>query len=424
MIFKKVLSLMITSTLCLGLLVGCGNKDTGENSTSKGNDESFTLRISTTGEKDDNLDLAMDMFKGKYPNAEFEIISSPWNATREKQITLMSMGDIPDICKTGGWAKEFYNDGLAMNLTDVIKDWGIYNRLTPGQLERMKFGDDICAVTYNTNTMYMFYNKKLLEKLGVEVPKTIADLETLGKKIKESGTKTEDGKNVYAANISTGSVWDISTWAFSLGADFMNKDYTKTLIDSPESIAAHTKMQEFVKNGWTPIPDGTSDQLWFNGQLATYITGEWTIPATLDAKIDAGYAPAPAGSTGLSVAPIGGCDWVITEQSKNKEKAIEFLKLMYSEEFQVKADRGVTDLSIYDNTEKQKLWEKDGVLESKKVQQEQLKTAKYIAFDGLYAFPDAQNIYKAAVERILVNQEDPKTTLENAANEINKGLTK
>jgi len=434
---KKVLGLALVLSIGVSALVGCGgskaSEDKGikdkENVTvaedtdkSEDSDEAFTLKISTTSEKDDNLDLAMERFKEKYPNVEYEIITSPWSETREKQIMMMSMGDIPDIAKIGGWAQEFYRDGLTMNLTDQVKTWDIYNNLTPGQIERMSYEGDICAMNYNTNTMFMFYNKDLLEKIGANVPETFEDLKALGQKITAEGIVTEEGQKVYATNIPTGNAWELSSWVFSMGAEFMNEDYSQVTIDSQDSIDAHVLMQDFVKNEWAPIPDGTGEQLWLNGQAVTYFTGEWTIPATLDAGINPGYANVPTGKGGITSGPIGGCDWAILNDAPNKEKALEFLEDMYAVEFQILADRGVTDLAIYDNPEKQAIWDTNGLLEAKKVQQKQLETSKFVFLDNPHNFPEGANIYMSAVQKILIDGQDAKAILEEAAGEINKGM--
>lgn len=429
---KKILGVTLSATMCLGALVGCSNSDTAkeniatEKETQKGaesvSDEKFTLKISTTGEKDDGLDIAMEMYKERYPNVEYEIISSPWSETREKQIMMLSMGDVPDIGKLGGWAQEFYADGLVKNLTEDIKDWEMYDKFTEGQLQRMSYGEDICALNFNTNTMFMFYNKDILSQLGVDVPTTFDDLKALGEKIVAEGTKTADGQKIYATNIPTNNPWELSSWVFSLGAEYMNEDFTQTLINSKESIEAHTLMQEFVKKEWAPVPDGTGDQLWLNGQIATYVTGEWNIPATLDAGINVGYTTMPTSGDYVSSGPIGGCDWAIFEGAEQPEKALEFLELMYSEAFQLRADRGVTDLAIYDNPEKQAVWKENGLLESKMVQQEQLKNAKYAFLDAPYNFPEGANVYNTAVQRILIKQEDVKAVLEDAATQINNGI--
>lgn len=392
-------------------------KKTTETKTSS-NDEAFTLKISTTGPTDDNIDIAEKIFKERYPNATIEYVVSPWDETRDKQLILVSMGDFPDIAKTGGWAQELYKEGIFENLTDKVKTWDIYDQLADGQKERMMYGDEICALNYNTNTILLLYNKDILKQLGVEIPKTFEDLEKIGQLLKEKGIKNESGNEVFATNVTT-HPWEIGAWIWSNDGVFMDDKLTKTLIDTDESIAAHSYAQKFVKNGWAPLPDGTMDQMWLNGQLATYLTGEWTLPATFDAGVNVGVTTVPTGKNGKSITSTGGCDWAIFKDAANKDKAYEFLEIMYSDDFQVQADRGVTNLKIYDNAEKQKNWKESGILEAKMAQQKQLKTTKYQYMDGPYKYQDGRKIYIEALEKILIKLEDPKTVLEDAAKKIN-----
>ena len=419
---KKVSIILIVCIVIGGLLAGCAAKESNTPTSGQGqvesNQQAFTLRISTTGPTDDNIDIAERIFKEKYPNATIEYVVSPWDETREKQLILTSMGDIPDIAKTGGWAQEFYKDGVFENLTSEVKTWDIYNKLAPGQKERMLYGDEICALNFNTNTILMLYNKDILSALGVEAPKTFEDLEKLGKALNEKGMTNSSGKKIFATNVST-HPWEVGAWIWSNDGVFMDDKLSKTLIDTPESINAHAYAQSFVKNGYAPMPDGTMDQLWLNGQLATYFTGEWALPATFDAGIQVGVTTVPVGKGGKSITSTGGCDWAVFKGAKNKEMAYEFLKIMYSDEFQIQADRGVTDLNIYDNSEKQALWEKSGVLEAKKAQQQQLKHTKYQYMDGPYKYPQGRDIYIEALERMFINLEDPATVLTDAAKKIN-----
>ena len=362
--------------------------------------------------------MAEKVFLERHPNAEVEYIISPWGETREKQLVLVSMDDIPDIAKTGGWAQEFYKEGILEDLTDEVKNWEIFSKFTPGQLERMRYGNEICALNYNTNTFLLFYNKDILNQLGADVPTSFTDLEKIGTLIAEKGLKNTSGGDIFATTLTT-HPWEIGAWIWSNDGVFMNEDLTKTLIDTPASVKAHSYAQSFIKKGWAPMPDGTMDQLWLNGQLATYFTGEWTLPATLDAGVNVGITTVPAGKGGKSITSTGGCDWAVFSGAENKAMAYEFLQIMYSDEFQIQADRGVTSLDIYNNTEKQANWEKEGVLEAKLAQQKQLETTKYQYMDGPYKYPDGRSIYIEALERIFMNMEDPKAVLSQAAEKIN-----
>ncbi len=118
-IMKKAWLRLGAAALALTMLTACGGtggSSNDDNASSGDNTEAFKLRISTTGESDDGLDIAMRMFKEKYPNVEYEIITSPLDELRNKQLMLLSMDDIPDIGKMKDWNKEFYKDDLVIDM--------------------------------------------------------------------------------------------------------------------------------------------------------------------------------------------------------------------------------------------------------------------------------------------------------------------
>ncbi|WP_027295753.1 ABC transporter substrate-binding protein [Robinsoniella sp. KNHs210] len=439
---KKVLAALLFGTMGMTLLAGCGQsketidsevkeeKSSEVSSASNVSEEvdynkKFTLKIVGAGEKEDSIDVAMRIYKEKYPNAEFEIITSPWgdggSETREKELVLLNSGDIPDIGKMV-WGKEFAREGLLMDVTNEIKQMEIYPELSEGQLERMTYDGKNFGMTFGNNCIYMYYNKDILKDAGWEKPPTTIDEVTkLAKDIKEKDLKTIDGKSIYLTNFEGGN-WATDYWLWANGGEQMNEDYSKTLIDSPESIKAFTYMQDLVKNGSVPKIDGTGSQLWLNGQQALLFSGEWDLEGTKDAGISYGIATTPVGSTGENTVSIGGVEWGIFEGSEHKQESLDFINVMVSKEFAYEAGRGVTNLSFYDDPERQKVWEEEGVLDAKLVQRDQLKHTKYNFLEAPYKFPDASKIYSDALEKVLVRMDPVEETMKAAAAEINAGL--
>lgn len=443
---KKMFTFLMTATLLVGLTAGCGMKDSNngsasttkptdnteansdmKNTTDNGTDNTkkFTLKIIASGNTDDGLDIATEMYKKKYPNADVQVITSTWGNggqdMRNKELLMLSSGETPDIGKMV-WGKEFFRAGVLEDITDQVKSWEIYNHLSDGQKDRMSLDGKIFGVTFGNNSVYMFYNKDILTKVGVtEAPKTLDELTAIAKKIKEAGLKTADGKPIYATSFEGGN-WATDYWLWANGGQQMSDDFSKTLIDSPESIKAFQYMQDFVKNGYAPKIDNSYDQLWLNGQIAFWPCGDWDIPATNNAKINAGYAPMPKGSSGLSTTSIGGVEWGVFKQSKQKKEAEDFIQILVSKEFQVKFNRGVTDLTLYDEPQVQDNWKKDGTFEGRLAEKEQLKNTKYNFLEAPFIFPDASKIYNSALEKILVRGDDVEKTMKDAAEEINKGI--
>ncbi|QTH42406.1 sugar ABC transporter substrate-binding protein [Cohnella sp. LGH] len=437
---KKLFGIAASAILLAGVTTACGSGNNGdstgtpapsgssasaESSPSDSTNDKFTLKVVASDLKGDGLDVATEMFKQKYPNAEVQVVTGGWGSggqdLRNKQLILLSGGESADVGKMI-WGKEFFRSGVIDDITEAVKSWEVYDRLSDGQKDRMMLDGKVYGVTFSSNTVYMFYNKDILAQAGFnEAPKTLDDLAAIAKKIKEANLQTADGKPIYATSFEGGN-WATDYWLWANGGKQMTDDYSKTLIDSPESIQAYQFMQDFVNNGWAPKIDGSYDQLWLNGQVAVWFCGDWDIPATINANINAGYAPMPQGSSGLNTTSVGGVEWAVFKQSKRKKEALDFIEILVSKEFQLKTQGLTTDLALYDDPELQATWKADGTFEGRMAEKVQLQNTKYNFLEAPFLFPDASKIYNAALEKILIGGADVTATMKEAAEQINKGI--
>jgi ABC-type glycerol-3-phosphate transport system substrate-binding protein len=417
---KKVLAFVVTIFLIVfnaGFIIVNTGKVNSKN-------ESFTLRIVGSSNMDEGIDVATKLYQKIYPKAKVDFITSSWGAggrdTKEKELMMVNSGEDIDIGKMA-WSKEFFRAGILADLTNSIKTWDIYKHLSKSQLERMTIDGKLTGITFGNNCIYMFYNKDILARIGVKnPPKTIAELTRIAKILKAKNLKAANGGNIYATSFEGGN-WATDYWLWANGGKQMNASYTRTLIDSPESIKAFTVMQDFVKNGYAPKIDGSYDKLWLNGQITFWPCGDWDITATNDMKIKVGYAVMPVGPGGNTVS-IGGIEEGVFKNSKHKQEAIDFLKVLVSREFQLSFDRGVTDLTLYSDPVRVAGWKSNGTLASKMVEKQQMANTKYNFLENPFVFPDASKIYENALERILVNMENVRNVMKEAAAEINGGI--
>jgi len=432
---KKRIVLCFIASMFVGMLSACGSTNTTDTATEETrsqdvdgvSDEEFTLRISSTEPGEDRLDRAAEIFQEKYPNATIEFEVAPWgpggSELRDKQLVSIAAGADLDIGKMI-WAKEFYARGVLEDMTEIVQSWPLYEQYTEGQKERIMYDGKIVAPTRGNETVYMYYNKDIFEQAGItEPPQTLDEMVEVAKKIKEADLKTTSGNPVYTVNFEGGN-WVTDYWLWAGGGEQMNDDYSKTLIDTPESIAAYKFMQEFVTNEWSPKPDGTYDQQWLNGQVAIWFCGDWNIEATVDAGINAGFAEMPYGPTDKNTVSIGGIEWGIFKSSQNKEKAIEFLEILFSDELAKETGLQFSNLDLWRDPEVQETWKEESQarFDSKMVQAEQLENSRYNFLEAPYVFPESSQIYNEALEKILVRGDDPETTMQEAARIINEGI--
>ena len=88
----------------------------------------------------------------------------------------------------------------------------------------MTYEDKIYGMTFGNNSVFMFYNKDILEAAGWEnPPATMEEVTQLAKDIKEKGLKTADGKDIYLTAFEGGN-WSTDYWLWANGGVQMNDD--------------------------------------------------------------------------------------------------------------------------------------------------------------------------------------------------------
>lgn len=416
-------ALGLSASAAVSLLAACGSSTTQ----SVSGTDTLTMVAG-----DNQLWPVMQSYNKDYPHLKINTIVSAWGPggqdMKEKELVLMSGGNYPDLAQMV-WMKEFARDGLLLDLTDVAKSWDVYPSLNSAQLARMTYNGRIYSLTMGNNTVFQYYNKDILARVGMTGPLTTLDqVQELAHKILAARLTTAKGNPIYATAFDGGN-WYTDYWLWAGGGTQMNADYTRTLIDTPESVAAYTFMQSFVKTGAAPKPDGTSLQLWLNGQIALYISGEWDSLATAQAKLNYGTAVMPKGPTGLNTTSIGGVEYAIFKKSSHQQEALSLLKAGASTAYQTNTNPHSIDyfsnLADYGNPEKQAAWNSQGpgVAQSRLATRDQLQSSHYNFLEAPFVFPDASTIYNDALQQILVQLADPASVMKAAATQINQGIS-
>lgn len=420
---QRSAALGLSTAATASLFAACGSSTPSSSS-----GDGMTMKI-----VDDRNTLwpVVQKYNKDFPHLKINTVVSSWGTggrdMKEKELVMMSGGDYPDIAQMV-WMKEFARSGLLVDLTDEVKKWDVYPRLQPGQLARMTYNGRIYGLTLGNNTIYQYYNQDILKQVGMTGPiKTLDELQTLAQKIVSAHLTTKDGRPIYTTTFDGGN-WATDYWLWARGGTQMNNDYTKTLIDSPESIKAYSFMQNLVKMGAAPKPDGSSLQLWLNGRVALYFSGNWDALSTAQAKLNYGVSVMPKGPTGLNTTSIGGIEFAIFKNSSHQQESLSLLKAAASNGFQNNTDANavsfVSNLSAYDDSGKQAAWKSQGpgVLQGELATRDQLSNTKYNFLEAPFVFPDAATIYNDALQQILIKLADPETVMKSTATQINQGI--
>ncbi|WP_327119234.1 extracellular solute-binding protein [Streptomyces sp. NBC_01341] len=332
----------ITATALVAALAlaatACGSDDESGGSKSSG-ELSGTVTwwdTSTVGSEDKVFKKLAEGFEKKHPKVDVKYVNVPFGEAQNKFKNAAQAGaGAPDVIRSEvAWTPEFADLGYLAPLdgTAALKDQDDFLEQAAASTE---YKDKTYAVPQVIDSMGIFYNKKIFADAGVEVPKNIADLETVSKTIKDKTGKTGlylRGDDAY---------WFLS-FLYGEGGDLVDASSKSVTVDKPEGVKAFKTVKDLVDSGAakTDATDGWENMQssFKEGKVAMMINGPWAVADTLTGKeftdkANLGISPVPAGSAGQG-APQGGHNLAVYAGSKNLDASYAFVEYMTSVESQ------------------------------------------------------------------------------------------
>ena len=343
---KKLIAMCLAAALGATMLASCGEKaDDGK------------LSIAIGGFPNETDQARLETFNGylaqmqeKYPDANIKTDTT--NLSDSKTFLMKAAANaLPTFYSTHFTeVKKNVNNGYAADITDVLKERGIYDALNPSLLDIIK-GDDgkIYAFPDNAYMMGMVINKKLFREAGLvnedgtaKIPDTYEELAQTAKIIKE-----KTGMAGYAICTTNGwGGWHFVNIAWSHGVNFMEQTEDgkwKATFDTPEAVAALQYVKD-LKWKYDALPaeilvdGGTAHKLVGIGQAAmifsTPLSG--AISQYGMEVSDYAHAKLPKGPNGRYVQMGGGVYMFNPNATKEQiEAGFDWLDIMGTSKYQI-----------------------------------------------------------------------------------------
>jgi raffinose/stachyose/melibiose transport system substrate-binding protein len=118
-------------------------------------------------------------YEAEHPGVTVELQQESDQGYKDKIKTLIASQSVPDVYFSwaGDYAEQFYDNGIALDLTDVIgpnTEWG--STMAPQALEAFAKEGKNFGVPLGLDAKYMLYNEALFAQAGVSVPTTFEEL--------------------------------------------------------------------------------------------------------------------------------------------------------------------------------------------------------------------------------------------------------
>lgn len=377
---KRLISLGLVTVMTVLLFAGCGASETktAEETTTETATEATTETAEATTETPadgDNeimfwnigvedpdktiLQTSVDQFNAATKTGYTVTAVPTQNDTyKEKLVIAMSANEAPDMYTSwsGGPMNEYIDAGFAQPIDDLLAASGVKDKimdaaLAQGQYNGIQYGMPITNVSLSG----IYYNKDMFAKYGLEVPKTVSELE------KVCDTLIANGITPFA--LANASKWTGSMYFMSLATRFGGLEPFQAAaagtgsFESDAFVYAGEKIQEWVGKGYFPEgvnslseDDGQAKQLMYQETAAMMLIGSW-YTGTFKSDSEEFYNkvgwfsfPAVDGSTAdasIQIGTIG--DQFITFNCEGDKlaAAVEMVSYYYSDEnIQAMVDAG------------------------------------------------------------------------------------
>ncbi|WP_200953143.1 ABC transporter substrate-binding protein [Arthrobacter sp. Soil761] len=203
---RQIAAVVLAASATVSGLAGCGS---GSSSSAGG---PTTISLSMQNPDVQTADPAtwaiIQAFEKENPNIKVDVTGEAVSEHLQKLSIAAQSDTLPDVF----WvyksnAEEMLQGGKLMDLAPVLKDLNLTDKFPKSTVSNFTSGDAIYGVPYQGLLTGLWYNKKILQDNGLQVPVTFDDLLKVAKTLKEKGITTISN----GANQSAFSVWSFLT---------------------------------------------------------------------------------------------------------------------------------------------------------------------------------------------------------------------
>ena len=195
-------------------------------------------------------------------------------------------------------------------------------------LDTLSIDNKCYAIPRDVSSMVVFYNKDLMKKSGISIPKDW-DINEFYKISEQLKTNNKYG---FCTEFDPG-YWE----------NFVSAENKPLFIKEKLTISENASLNEVQKladainkKGLSPNKEQLSitpcAQLFIQGEAPMFISGRWSVPK-INKQADFKYdvAPFPKGSSKYYI-PLNASGWAVSKNSKHKKEAVDFVKYLSSDE--------------------------------------------------------------------------------------------
>ncbi|MEK4508771.1 extracellular solute-binding protein [Paenibacillus anaericanus] len=363
-------------------------------------------------------------FQESHPNVKVNFEGMDQTVHREQKLkSEMVTGTPPDMFVLFGGAEiePYVRSNRLMDLSDVVTESGLKDQFQDLQL--WTFNNRIYGLPIEGNAEPLYYNKFIFNKLGIEQPETLAQLNTAIEILKKNG--------YIPFALGNEDRWPAAIFAHYLmdryaGPDLINElvqgEVTKSF-SNPDYIKAFEQLetwiqQEAFSQSSNSLSTEDAIKLFTSGKAAMYLNGNWDInlfhneDAPADFQDQVGVIPFPSLQAKDSKSIAGGYTIGIglssNMEAAKKEAAEQLLQAFYTKEVQSRiVYEGLRIPAIkvaYDS-------DKTGPIFAQVIRLMEQSNQSFVPYDNILS-PEVKKSFLRVIEEMISGKISAKEALE------------
>lgn len=331
--FKKLLSILLASTLTLGL-VACGSsEDSGSSGeTATGGNDKITVWAWDESFNIVAANQAKEIYAKDNPDVDIEVVTMSQDDIVAKLNTSLSSGSyegLPNVVliedyKIQGYLQAYQDEFADLSSVANASDFADYKtgvNIIDGKLYGIPFDSGVAAT---------FYRVDLIEQAGY----TKEDMQNLTwEKYIEIGKAVKEKTGVAMCTLDPSDIGQVRMMLQSAGAWYTGENGEVTIAGNQELKDAIKIYKDLTEAGITKQV-AEWDQFvgaFNNGEVASVVTGCWIAPSIKKAEDQSGkwaiaeFPKMASNSNSVNASSIGGAGWYVLKNVGNSETVVDFV---------------------------------------------------------------------------------------------------
>jgi len=278
----------------------------------------------------------VEAYEKEHPNVKIDVDIVNWDNVYQKTTTLISAKQEPDILNTDTIWVQYADQGLLEPL-DSYMDSNFKDKIIPALLKSGLYKGTTYALPFLATVRGLFYNKDILEKTGVQPPKTAEEFVDVCLKINNPPELYAFGMPI--TNFE-GQAY-ISYFLWNAGGRWVDNS-GKCVVNSEAGLRALNFAKDLVNKykvvypGWSTVNRDDTQKLMIANKIAMMMTANFfpTIAKSENPNLRLGVVSIPKDREQYNLGVVDSL--MIFKSSKHKKEAFDFIKFYYNKKWHEK----------------------------------------------------------------------------------------